>query len=152
MTFSFQKMHANGDDFVVVDLRGRASEIHPSLVMRLGDRNRGIGFNQLAVMSDCDDADARLHFWSPGGSTLDACGSATRGVAWKLIRESGETKVTVRTNRGLLACSRVEKDLISVEMGSPLVEWHEIPMAAETDTLELPLPGRPAACSMGNPH
>ncbi|EJT05436.1 diaminopimelate epimerase [Rhizobium sp. CCGE 510] len=152
MSFSFQKMHANGDDFVVVDLRGQANKINRDIAKRLGDRNRGIGFNQLAVMSDCDDAAVRLTFWNPDGSMLDACGSATRGVAWQLLRETGSSSVMVRTNRGLLNCSLETDGLISVDMGEPLLHWHDVPIAQEVDTLTLPLPGNPTACSMGNPH
>ncbi|SCX23140.1 Diaminopimelate epimerase [Agrobacterium sp. DSM 25558] len=152
MPFNFQKMHANGDDFVIVDLRGQANFFNKDTAKRLGDRNRGIGFNQLAILSDCDDAAARLTFWNPDGSTLDACGSATRGVAWKLLLETGFSSIAVRTNRGLLTCSKEGNGLISVDMGEPLLRWQDIPIAEETDTLKLPLPGDPAACSMGNPH
>lgn len=152
MSFSFQKMHANGDDFVIIDLRGQSNIIDGEIAKRLGDRNRGIGFNQLAVLSDCEDAVARLTFWNPDGSTLDVCGSATRGVAWKLLREISSSSVLVRTNRGLLTCVHETDGLISVDMGEPLVHWQGVPLAQERDTLRLPLPGDPAACSMGNPH
>lgn len=152
MSLTFEKMHANGDDFVIIDMRGRENPVGPDLAKILGDRNRGIGFNQLAVLSDCGDADAHVTFWNPDGSTLDACGSATRGVAWKLFRETGTSNVVVRTNGGLLACSKEADGLISVDMGHPLLLWHEVPLAQETDTLRLPLVGEPAACSMGNPH
>jgi diaminopimelate epimerase len=37
-------------------------------------------------------------------------------------------------------------------MGQPLLAWADIPLAEAHDTLLLPLPGDPAACSMGNPH
>ena len=117
----FQKMHANGDDFVIVDLRGQANIISRDIARRLGDRNRGIGFNQLAVMSDCDDAAVRLTFWNPDGSTLDACGSATRGAAWKLLQEADSSSVIIRTNRGLLTCSNETDGLISVDMGKPFL-------------------------------
>lgn len=152
MPFSFQKMHANGDDFVIVDLRGQSNFINPDLIKRMGDRNRGIGFNQLAVMADCEDAATRLTFWNPDGSMLDTCGSATRGVALKLMQETGSASVVVRTNRGLLSCARETNGLISVGMGEPLLHWRDVPIAQEVDTLTLPLPGAPAACSMGNPH
>lgn len=152
MSIRFQKMHANGDDFVIIDMRGQVNIIDRHIAKRLGDRNRGIGFNQLAVMSDCDDAAAYLTFWNPDGSTLDACGSATRGVAWRLLQGRGSSSVVLRTNRGLLSCSKEVDDLISVDMGAPLVDWRDVPIAQEVDTLRLPLPGEPAACSMGNPH
>jgi len=156
MPIRFQKMNANGDDFVVVDLRGQdqaqAHAIDRDLVRRIGDRHRGIGFNQLAVMSDCDDAAARVAFWNPDGSVLDTCGSATRGVAWKVMRETGAASVVLRTNRGRLLCSHDAHGLITVEMGTPRIGWQDVPVAEAVDTLALPLPGAPAACSMGNPH
>ncbi len=152
MPIPFHKMHANGDDFVIVDLRGQADIVDRDLARAMGDRHRGIGFNQLAVMSDCDDAAARVTFRNPDGSTLDACGSATRGVAWRVLRETGATSAVLRTARGLLACSAAANGLIAVDMGKPLVDWRQVPLACETDTLALPLPGAPAACNMGNPH
>ena len=152
MSLTFEKMHANGDDFVIIDMRGRENIVDSDFAKTLGNRNRGIGFNQLAVMFDCGDANACVTFWSPDGSTLDACGSATRGVAWKLFRETGALNIVLRTNRGLLACSQEADGLISVDMGQPLLLWHEVPLAQEADTLRLPLPGEPTACSMGNPH
>ena len=145
-------MHAHGDDFVVVDARGQKDPLNPEIAKRLGDRNRGIGFNQLAVLLDCDDAAARLIFWNPDGTNLGACGSATRGVADMLMTERGTTDVVLRTERGLLACQRHGDKEVTVNMGEPLLRWDEIPLASACDTQHLPLPGDPAACSMGNPH
>lgn len=79
MPLNFQKMHANGDDFVIVDSRNSANPVTSAMAQRMGDRNLGVGFNQLAVLLDCDDADARVMFWNADGSALDVCGSATRG-------------------------------------------------------------------------
>jgi diaminopimelate epimerase len=152
VTIHFVKMHANGDDFIVVDMRGKSSPITGELVRLLGDRNRGIGFNQLAVMLDCEDASARLLFWNANGSELYACGSASRGVADLLMREAGTKSVTLRTNRGLLKCLLEAGEYISVEMGVPSLEWWDVPLTQEVDTLTLPLAGSPTACSMGNPH
>lgn len=148
----FVKMHAHGDDFVVIDARGRENPLNPQVARRLGDRHAGIGFNQLAVMSTCDDAAARIVFWNPDGTTLGACGSATRGVADMLMREAGAMEIVLRTDRGLLACQRHTDNGITVDMGQPLLAWKEVPLASPCDTLHLPLPGDPAACSMGNPH
>lgn len=156
MPIAFQKMNANGDDFVIVDLRDQGHEqahrVDRDLVRRMGDRHRGIGFNQLALISDCDDATAYVAFRNPDGSALDTCGSATRGAAWKLMRETGAASVVLRTNRGRLHCSQDAHGLIKVEMGAPRFGWQDIPFAEAADTLALPLPGTPAACSMGNPH
>jgi diaminopimelate epimerase len=119
---------------------------------RLGNRSTGIGFNQLAVILDCTDAEARLVFWNPDGSQLNACGSATRGVADILMLETCTRSVSLRTNRGLLQCERTSNADISVSMGEPLLEWQDIPLATQLDTLSLPIDGGPSACNMGNPH
>jgi len=37
-------------------------------------------------------------------------------------------------------------------MGSPGLEWTDIPLSRPMDTLRLDLAGEPAAASMGNPH
>ncbi|SCY70589.1 MULTISPECIES: diaminopimelate epimerase [unclassified Pseudomonas] len=152
MQLSFHKMHANGDDFVIVDSRNSASAVTSAMAQRMGDRNRGIGFNQLAVLLDCDDADARVMFWNADGSALDVCGSATRGAADLLMGEANVTSLVLRTNRGLLTCERTPTGDISVDMGVPLFGWSDIPLAQELDTAILPLAGSPATCSMGNPH
>lgn len=152
MTVPFLKMHANGDDFVIVDRRGQDDPITGEMARRLGSRQRGIGFNQLVVVLDCDDAAARLVFWNADGSALDTCGSATRGVADLLMRERGLASVVLRTTRGLLTCVRHAQRGVSVEMGAPLLDWRDIPLAWAVDTIRLPLEGDPVACSMGNPH
>lgn len=152
MTLQFVKMHAHGDDFVVIDRRGQDDPITAHIARRLGDRHRGIGFNQLAVVLDCADAAARITFWNPNGTPLDTCGSATRGVADMLMREAGTATIVLRTNRGLLTCVRESGQRVSVDMGRPSLGWEEIPLAQAMDTERLPLEGAPAACSMGNPH
>ncbi|MGY2198297.1 diaminopimelate epimerase [Pseudomonas gingeri] len=152
MTLSLVKMHAHGDDFVIIDRRGEADPITPAVARRLGDRNRGIGFNQLAVVLDCEDAAARIVFWNPDGTPLDTCGSATRGVADTLMRQGNTSSVLLRTNRGLLSSVRQADGGVSVDMGKPSLHWQDVPLAREMDTLVLPLVGEPVACSMGNPH
>ncbi|MFJ2407595.1 diaminopimelate epimerase [Pseudomonas sp. NPDC087814] len=152
MTLQFVKMHAHGDDFIVIDRRGQDDPITAEIARRLGDRHRGIGFNQLAVVLDCADAAARITFWNPNGTPLDTCGSATRGVADMLMREAGTATIVLRTNRGLLTCVRESAQRVSVDMGPPSLGWEAIPLAQAMDTERLPLEGDPAACSMGNPH
>jgi diaminopimelate epimerase len=149
---AFIKMHAHGDDFALVDGRKDKHIVNARIVRQLGDRHTGIGFNQLGLIEECDDADARLTFFNPDGSTLGACGSATRGAAELIMRERRSESVKLRTERGVLLCRRQSGDLITVDMGAPLLDWREVPLAIECDTLHLPISGDPTACSMGNPH
>lgn len=148
----FMKMHGLGNDFVVIDSRGRDAVTTASLARALGDRNRGVGFDQLAELRDAADADIALDFWNNDGTRAGACGNATRCVADHVLRGLARQEIRIRTDRGVLFASRRADGLVSVNMGQPQFHWAEIPLAHETDTLHLPLPGDPVAVGMGNPH
>jgi diaminopimelate epimerase len=121
-------------------------------VSLIGDRHRGVGFDQLALIDADPEADARLTFHNADGSLSAACGNATRCIARHLMAAEGKTTVILRTERGLLACEDAGDGLTRVNMGPPLLSWEEIPLAHEMDTLHLPIAGDPVATGMGNPH
>ncbi|MEM8791309.1 MAG: diaminopimelate epimerase [Pseudomonadota bacterium] len=148
----FTKMHGLGNDFVLIDQRDCRIGLSKSLVRLIGDRHRGVGFDQLAEILPSDEADAELIFWNSDGSTAGACGNATRCIAHELMAESGWETLTLRTERGLLDCRRRTDGLVEVDMGAPMLDWRDVPLAKEVDTLHLPIEGDPASCSMGNPH
>lgn len=146
----FMKMHGAGNDFVILDTRGRAAVTTPALAAALGDRHRGVGFDQLAELRDSPDADFHLDFWNSDGSRAGACGNATRCVCDYVMR--GRDQVTLTTARGTLAARRGADGLISVNMGHPQRDWRDLPLARDVDTLHLPLAGDPVGVGMGNPH
>lgn len=148
----FKKMHGLGNDFVVIDERESGACVDANLAIAMADRNRGVGFDQLATLSNRDGFDVHLTFWNADGSRSAACGNATRCVARYLIDELGKTELKISTDRGTLAAVEVDADLVSVNMGNPQLDWRDIPLAHEVDTLHLPLAGNPVATGMGNPH
>ena len=148
----FMKMHGLGNDFVVVDERNMLSRVNSKLARAMGDRHRGVGFDQLAVMSDATHADIHLTFWNSDGSQAAACGNATRCIARHLMDQTGRDTLTITTARGMLTAKDAGHGMTSVNMGQPLLTWDEVPLAHEMDTLELPIDGAPTATGMGNPH
>ena len=148
----FIKMHGAGNDFIVIDSRGRGAMVTPALARALGDRNRGVGFDQLAEIRDAQDADFALDFWNNDGSMAGACGNATRCVADFVMQGSGRQALTLTTARGSLVARRREDGLVTVNMGQPQRDWRAVPLAQDVDLLHLPLPGDPVALGMGNPH
>lgn len=148
---AFRKMHGAGNDFVVIDSRGREAVVTAALARAIGDRHRGVGYDQLAELRDSDDADLVLDFWNSDGSRAGACGNATRCVADLVMAGSGREAMTIRTTRGLLRAER-RGGAIWVNMGAPLTDWRDVPLAQAQDTLHLPIDGDPAAIGMGNPH
>ncbi len=145
------KMHGLGNDFVVVDGRARDPGITPALARAIGDRRRGIGFDQLAVIEN-GAGDAHLVFWNADGSFSGACGNATRCIARHLMDQTGRTELHLTTARGDLYATDAGNGLTSVNMGAPQLDWQDIPLAEIMDTLELPIEGQPTATGMGNPH
>ncbi len=150
----FMKMHGAGNDFVVIDSRGQggAAMVTPALARALGDRNRGVGFDQLAEIRDSDTADFALDFWNNDGSRAGACGNATRCVSDYVMAALGKQAISLVTQRGGLLAVRLPDGRVSVNMGPPQLDWAEVPLAQDTDVLNLPLPGAPVAVGMGNPH
>ena len=100
---AFMKMHGLGNDFVVIDQRGGGMAVTPALARALGDRHRGVGFDQLAVIEADAEADVRLTFWNADGSLSSACGNATRCIARYGWRRPGETPSRCAPNGALLA-------------------------------------------------
>lgn len=149
---AFMKMHGAGNDFVVVDSRAGGAAITAGLARAIGDRNRGVGFDQLAQILAMTGADFGLVFWNADGSQAGACGNATRCVADHVMRDLGLGRVTIATARGVLLAERHADGRVWVNMGAPQLDWAEVPLARAVDTLHLPLPGDPAAVGMGNPH
>ncbi|MFV0243432.1 MAG: diaminopimelate epimerase [Qingshengfaniella sp.] len=147
----FVKMHGLGNDFVIIDSRGRAPCVSPELARTLGDRHRGVGFDQLAELHGTPDA-LSLDFWNADGTRSGACGNATRCVAALVLDETGTDSVVLKTERGPLIAQTAGKGLIRVNMGQPQLDWQDIPLAKAADLDALPLAGAPSAVGMGNPH
>lgn len=145
------KMHGLGNDFVVLD--GRASDlaVTPALAVALADRRRGIGCDQLALIEN-GHQNTHLRFWNADGSVSAACGNATRCIARYLMDDTNTDHLTITTERGQLEARDAGGGLTSVNMGLPQLDWEQIPLSEDVDTLKLPIEGEPVATGMGNPH
>ena len=120
---AFMKMHGLGNDFVVIDARGRGVGVTPDLARAMADRHRGIGFDQLAVISNSGRADAHLTFYNADGSLSAACGNATRCIARFLMDEAGRDALTLESDHGLLPVRDAGGGLTAVNMGPARTRW-----------------------------
>jgi len=148
----FMKFHGLGNDFVVIDRRNGGGAMTAALAQALGDRHRGVGFDQLALIDADPETDVALSFYNADGSTAGACGNATRCIARHVMDETGARTITLRTERGILQACAAGGGLTSVNMGAPLLNWADVPLSHAMDTLHLPIDGAPTATGMGNPH
>lgn len=143
----FRKMHGLGNDFAIFDLRSGGEVFSPDRIRALADRKTGIGFDQIVFLKHAN----RLDMYNADGTSLEACGNASRCVAKLLMEESGEDRCVLETVAGLLSCWKSGEG-ISVDMGVPRLEWTQIPLSRPEDTACLSLEGNPVSVNMGNPH
>ena len=151
----FLKAHGAGNDFVIIDERRRPLNLTPAQVSALSQRRTGIGCDQFITLHpppSGTDADLLMRIRNPDGSEAGACGNATRCVAELLFEENGRPYQVIRTLAGDLPAERLPDGRQRVDMGPAHLDWQDVPLARALDTLHLPLPGDPAACSIGNPH
>lgn len=153
---SFTKMHGLGNDFVVVDARKQPVPFSHRQVRAIADRRTGVGCDQLIVMQPSDNADVYMRIFNSDGSEVDACGNATRCVAYLVMQDTQSHQLHIETNAGVLEARRRDGWDISVNMGKPRLDWKQIPLSQKADTLHLPIElemlSDPVGVSMGNPH
>lgn len=160
--YSFIKMQGIGNDFIVLDERHGPITLSKSQVQHMCDRHKGIGCDQLVIVSESDNASIQVRFYNPDGGQAEACGNATRCVAMVYMDEIEADEATIETLGGILHVTRGQrKNIISVDMGEPRLAWDDIPLAKSCDTLAVNLPdigddiaalGPGTAVNMGNPH
>ena len=145
-------MHGLGNDFVIIDQRKQDITLNQNLIQRIADRNKGVGFDQLAIILSSKEADAELVFFNSDGSESRTCGNATRCIAKHLMQEKKTNDLKLSTDGIILIAKNVGVNLTSVNMGVPKFEWLDIPISKKIDTLKLPIEGHPTGTSIGNPH
>jgi diaminopimelate epimerase len=154
----FTKMHGLGNDFVVFDVRQRPLNLTPEQVRALADRKTGIGCDQLIMIEPAKDsrADAFMRIRNADGSEVEACGNATRCVAKVIMCEGSSDRAIIETVVGLLKASDGNEGLITVDMGPIRLDWRDIPLARDMDTLNLGIEAGPlrdpVGVNVGNPH
>jgi diaminopimelate epimerase len=151
------KMNGCGNDFVILDARARGTlPLSQAQARAIADRQSGIGCDQVIAIERSMRGDAFMRIWNANGGEVDACGNAARCVAWLLLEEGGGASRRIETGAGLLYAERAGEKRITVDMGSPLLRWEEIPLSRAMDTARLDFSAggfaAPGAVNMGNPH
>jgi diaminopimelate epimerase len=155
----YYKMNGCGNDFVIFDARPYGVlNLAPEQVRDIADRIRGIGCDQVIAIEQSIRADVFMRIWNASGEEVSACGNATRCVGW-LLGEEGRERTKVETVAGLLSAVSEGRGRVTVDMGSPLLKWEEIPVARPTETVRMDYAASgpwglwgPGGVNMGNPH
>ena len=160
---AFTKMHGCGNDYVyVVSDRHRPAD-PAELARRVSDRHFGIGGDGLIMLVPSRSADVKMEMYNADGSRGEMCGNGIRCVARLHYERTANRKnpIAIETDCGLkivelkLEAGRVTG--ATVDMGEPILEGRNIPVATTGSVIARPLEiaGRSwpiTAVSMGNPH
>ncbi|MFL2771831.1 MAG: diaminopimelate epimerase [Rhodospirillaceae bacterium] len=153
----FLKMHGLGNDFVILDARGRPISLSESQVRAIADRRTGVGCDQVLIVEPPQkNGDAFMTVRNADGGIVASCGNGARCVSAFLITATGKRSITLETLAGPIAASQANKGHVTVDMGKALLDWQDIPLAIRENTESLDLVvgplSNPVAVSMGNPH
>ena len=155
---AFIKMQGLGNDFVVFDGRSAPIDLDPARLRAIADRRTGVGCDQIIVIEAAtgEGADARMDIRNADGSFAEACGNGARCIARYLMDESGRDRMVIESPAGPIECRRAGDGLITVDMGAARLDWRDIPLECEMDSLEIDMGnaelGPAVAVGMGNPH
>ncbi|MEO1028707.1 MAG: diaminopimelate epimerase [Pseudomonadota bacterium] len=154
----FWKMNGAGNAFAIFDARSTPFEPTADQLKAIAGETSA---DQIIAIEQALGRDAFMRIWNADGSEVDACGNVSRCVGQLLMDESGKSEVTIQTNADILKARRAGDQLVTVDMGSPLMGWEDIPLSEEMDVdgvdlkigpIDAPILSRPAVVSMGNPH
>jgi len=167
VSLRFTKMHGLGNDFVVIDGRAPDFELDVARVRAIGDRYRGVGFDQLLTIEPARDPSCAFYYgiWNTDGSLAGQCGNGVRCVAAWLYRAglmSMGDEARLESPSGPVSVKLLTATRVSVDMGEPDFDpkASHFDGGAPTIGVTLGQPPGPLAgtvvefgvVSMGNPH
>ncbi|MDY5845218.1 MAG: diaminopimelate epimerase [Bariatricus sp.] len=161
---NFTKMHGLGNDYVLVNCFREKIQEPSELAKKISDRHFGIGSDGLILVKPSEKADFKMEIYNADGSAAKMCGNGIRCLA-KYVYECGmtaKTVLTVETVSGIrtliLLIEEGTVGQICVDMGTPRLNAHSIPILCERDIVykePITVDGisyRMTGISMGNPH
>ena len=154
------KMDGLGNDFIIFDKRKKSVSLTKEQIIKISDRN-SIGCDQVIFIEKDENSNAFLKFYNSDGGEISACGNGSMCVAYLLMKENNNKKISLGTKVGILQAELNDKNLVSINMGEPNFEWNKIPLSKKMDTQNLKIKingidGKEArggfSLSIGNPH
>ena len=117
LSIKFTKMHGLGNDFVFVSKKD-IDEIDniPKMVLSISNRHTGIGCDQFIIYEN-KLPHISLEIYNEDGSSAEACGNATRCIAYLFSEKTGEKDVEISVAGRILDCRAENINNVSVNMG-----------------------------------
>jgi diaminopimelate epimerase len=144
MLIPFSKMHALGNDFIILNQLVQPHPITPQLIRQLADRKTGIGCDQVLVIKPPLHADNDFFFriYNTNGSEAEHCGNGARCFAYHVFEQRFIQKKVIRleTLQGVVIVHLPEKAYdhnIRVHMNKPSFHPDSLPTTAKMNAVGL---------------
>ena len=142
----FIKMQGLRNHFVFLDRRHGAAPLTPAEIIRICDVHEGVGAEQVVTIDPPRNGGyAFMGIYNTDGTEAQACGNATRCLAWLLFEEAGVDEMLIESLGGPLHCRKGSGAAVSVTLGPITVTQAQLPL--ESGPLK-----DGVALSIGNPH
>jgi len=154
---SFIKMHGLENHFAIFDARQEPFMPSKKEIIKICDSELGVGADQVIIIENSSShADALMRIINVDGFEAEACGNATRCIAWLLMKEFNKKQVKIETLAGILSCYLLQDDWVKCDMGRISVKSENIPLSMNIDTLQPEIEIGPlkdgVITNIGNPH
>lgn len=153
---AFTKMHALGNDFVVLDGHQSLPALTPELLRAIADRRQGVGCDQILIVDPAprSGVDFGYRIYNADGSQVGQCGNGVRCLALFVARRglSDKSQLKIATATTEMTVELCDGDQVRAQMAVPDFRPEALPLRkAEADSYDI----EGVACfavSMGNPH
>ena len=119
MNVPFVKMHANGNDFVIVDSRSKNYKFNNLDILKLSNRNTGIGFDQLILLEKSVKRDIFMKIYNSDGNEARMCGNAGLCVASLLFASKNTSSISIETISSDINASLSKDGIVSISIQIP---------------------------------
>jgi diaminopimelate epimerase len=155
----FEKWHALGNDYVIVEAGDLPGALTPPVVRALCDRHTGIGADGILLLEPPDEPGfvARLRIFNPDGSEAELSGNGAR-EAILYLRRRGWTErdqFSIQTIAGEIRPTILSETTCRVDMGRARLRSSDFPSGGDDGTGEVESGGRTwrfQHVSIGNPQ
>ncbi len=164
MSIPFVKMHALGNDFVV--MRGNAApEFDANFIRSISNRHTGIGFDQLMWLEPPRDSNNDIFYriYNADGGEVEQCGNGARCIASLIARQETDQEpdhdrtYMLEFGGGIIEAKIAESGQVCLNMGIPSLEPAALPFVTDQPAAPYQVLAAGNAVglhvvSMGNPH
>lgn len=158
---AFSKMHALGNDFMVINGVAQKIDLTRAQIVEFSDRRRGVGFDQLLLIESANthDADFLYRIFNADGQEVGQCGNGARAVAQFIHDQklSDKKSIVLKTKDTLVECVFNDAEKIKTNLGVPKFSAKDIPIHAVAKNFFYTLTNENEniqffAVNIGNPH